>query len=528
MVVKTVIFGALGTEKDNKGTAKDRWKNWRPTVDLCSHKNLPIARYELFYQAAYFDLAKQVKADIESRTATKVGLNLIDLGGNPWNFEKVYGAFFDFFAAYKFAQEKEDYYVNITTGTHVMQICLFLLAEARYVPAKLIQSTRDHNYIEIDLRLEKYDKIEQRLKTERQDDVALLKNDIDTKNAKFDTLIKNLLFVSSTYDYSILLTGSTGVGKTSLAGRIHDLRVKKKRAAGDFIAINCGTLSGDTAKSELFGHKKGSFTSAVSDRTGLLKLANGGTLFLDEIGELDPDVQKMILTAIEEKKFRPLGDVEYTESDFYLIAGTNSDLGAKVKNGRFREDLLARIDAFHFHIPDLKNRPEDIEPNLYREIQRFSSVNNTKMSISDEARKKYLKFAQSPEATWNSNFRDLRSSVVRMSAYAESGRITRTTVDTEIDCLRDRWGRSVGETERFPLVRRFFGDKEIFKKDLFDLVQLEAVMEVCLKSASQSEAGRSLFSASIRTKASKNDASRLRSYLQKHGLDWTSIQHRLR
>lgn len=521
---RNVVFGALGTEKDKRGEKESERDKWRPTVDLCMHDDFPIDRYELFYQKKHIDLARQVKADIESNAATKVQLREIDYKGDPWKFEHVYTTFFDFFSNYEFDRENENYFVNISTGTHVMQICLFLLAEAKYVPAKLVQSTRNKQCIEIDLELEKYDPIAQRFRKQEQDDVAFLKGDIETKNPEYDELIERILSVSAVFDYPILLTGDTGVGKSTLAKRIHGLRVDKNRSEDKFQAVNCATLRGDVVKSELFGHKKGTFTGATEDRKGLLELADNGTLFLDEIGELDLEVQKMILTAIEEKEFRRLGDSKITKSNFYLIAGTNSDLREKVQNKEFREDLLARIDAFHFHILNLKDRPEDIEPNLNRELQEFSRANNINATINEKARERYLAFAKSTEATWNNNFRDLKSSVIRMCAFARNGRITQNIVDEEINCLRKRWRQTNPEHDRFPLVRRFMGDDGLNNRDLVDLVQLEQVLETCLSSSTRAEAGRKLFHASRQRKRSKNDTTRLNNYLKDKGLDWNTIK----
>ncbi len=523
METRTIIFGALGTQKDDRGIHEDRWDQWRPTVDLCMNADFPVSTYELFYQKEYSELALRVKADIEERSMTKVRLHLVDFKGGPWNFESVYVAFFDFFQKYQFDHENLEYFVNISTGTHVMQICLFLLAEAKFVPARLVQSTGDRKRVEIDLRLERFDLIAQRFRKQEVDDVAFLKDDIETKNADYEKQIRRILAVATNYDYPILLTGSTGVGKTTLAKKIHELRARKNARNGEFVAVNCGTLGGEIVRSELFGHTKGSFTGAVTDQKGLLERASDGTLFLDEIGELSLDVQKMLLTAIEDKKFRSVGNKEIA-SDFYFIAGTNSDLTEKVNKNEFREDLLARIDAFHFPLPDLKSRPEDIEPNLNREIQKFSAKNNINLTINDKARASYLEFAMSPKATWNNNFRDLTASVIRMGAYAENGRITLKIAEEEIDCLRERWSRTSPDLERFPLVHRFLGEEGIKRNDLVDLVEMEVVIGTCLSSRNQADAGRKLYNASIAQKASKNDSDRLRKYLEKNGLTWEMIK----
>ena len=527
MEKEIVVLGCLGPDKDAAEVEADRWEEWRPTVGLCMHEGFPVARYELIYQKTHKALAVQVAEDIEARSETKVRLHEIDLQKKPWDFETVYAAFFDLMTSYEFDPERESYFLNISTGTHVMQICLFMLAEARYAPAKLIQSSFVNgkgSYFVIDLELERYNRLAQRFRKEKDDDIALLKGHISTANSKVEKMVDDILHVSSNFDYPILLTGSTGVGKTSLAKRIHELRVQKNRAKGRFIHVNCATLRGDIVKSELFGHAKGSFTDAKVDRIGLIESADGGTLFLDEIGELDPEVQKMLLTVLEDKEVRKLGDTKSQKVDFYLIAGTNSDLRGKVAAGEFREDLLARIDSFPFHLLDLKDRPEDIEPNLDRELEDFQGVNNINVTMSKEARRKYLEFATSPAATWNNNFRDLKASVVRMAAYADGGRITIACVNREIEHLRKKWSDSAAERERFPLTRKVLGAERMAELDRIALVQIETVIETCLNSRTRAEAGRTLYGASRSNNSATNYNSLLNLFLKRYGLDWDTIR----
>ncbi|MGE3468147.1 MAG: RNA repair transcriptional activator RtcR family protein [Pyrinomonadaceae bacterium] len=520
-----IVFGALGTKKDDKGTAEKRWKEYRPTVAICTDPNFPVSRYEMFYQPDFGVLAQQVKADVELKSDTDVRLTCVDFNDDPWNLEYVYVAFYDFFRKYKFDRNKADYFLNISTGTHVMQICLFLLAEAGHVPAKLVQkSPWKPDIIVTDLELERFDLIAKRFHNEESDDVAHLKDHIDTKNADYEKQIRRILAVSEKYDYPILLTGKTGVGKTSLAKRIHELRKKKQKNSGTLISVNCAALAGDVVRSELFGHVQGAFTGATKEKKGLLDAANKGTLFLDEIGELNLEVQKMLLTAIEDKEFLPVGSTEKAKSDFYFIAGTNSDLREKVRSGEFRNDLLARIDAFHFPLPDLKSRPEDFEPNLDREIERFMAKNKIKLSINDTARKRYLDFAKSPDATWDNNFRDLSSSVIRMGTYAPSGRITLREVEEEIQCLKDRWKRTLFEMERYPLSLRFLGSEGIKNYDLIRIAELEVVLESCLKSHTAAEAGRKLYSFSGTGNPLLNFTDKISKKLRSFNLDWKAVK----
>lgn len=156
---------------------------------------------------------------------------------------------------------------------------------------------------------------------------------------------------------AVLLSGETGVGKGVLARWIHE---SGARRSGAFVEVNCSSLRGELLASELFGHAKGSFTSAVSDCEGLLDAADNGTLFLDEIGDMDPAIQSQFLKVVEEKSYRRLGEVRVRKSDFQLICASNKDLLAECSAQRFRRDLYYRIQVLPIRIPSLKERPEDI------------------------------------------------------------------------------------------------------------------------------------------------------------------------
>ncbi|MDJ0624650.1 MAG: RNA repair transcriptional activator RtcR family protein, partial [Desulfocapsaceae bacterium] len=411
---KTVVIGLLGSTLDNTGKGAKRWERWRPTVSICQHEDLLIDRFELLYQKEFEPLLKRTCADIHAVSPeTKVVTHQISLK-NPWDFEEVFGVLHDFSLEYPFSQES-DYLVHISTGTHVAQICLFLLTETRYFPARLIQSgpgrgrkaLSSGTYSIIDLDLSKYDRIASRFQKEWQDDISFLKSGIETRNPSFNHLIEQIEKVAGHSIDPILLTGPTGAGKSRLAQRIYELKKSRNRIAGDFVEVNCATLRGENAMSALFGHAKGAFTGAVSSRAGLLKTADRGLLFLDEIGELGGDEQAMLLRAIEEKRFLPVGRDREEESDFQLICGSNRNLQDESRRGGFRDDLLARINLWTFELPKLSDRPEDIEPNFDYELERFSERTGLKISINKEARDVFLRFAISSEAKWAANFRDL-------------------------------------------------------------------------------------------------------------------------
>ncbi|MEC4761467.1 RNA repair transcriptional activator RtcR family protein, partial [Klebsiella aerogenes] len=363
----------------------------------------------------------------------------------------------------------------------------------------------------IDLDLSRYATLTSRFQREQQQSVSFLKDGIETRNATFNKLIDRIERVSLRSTDPILLTGPTGAGKSFLAKRIFQLRQSRHLVAGKFVAINCATLRGDNAMSTLFGHVKGAFTGAQAARSGLLREADGGVLFLDEIAELGLDEQAMLLKAIEEKSFFPFGSDKEVHSDFQLIAGTHRDMRQWVADGRFREDLYARINMWSFALPGLAQRREDIAPNIEYELQRFSSARQQQIRFDKDARVRYLAFASSPQAQWRGNFRELGASVTRMATLAEQGRITLDVVDEEISRLSESWQIN----DPLPVV--------IDEIDLFDRRQLETVLEVCRRSASLSEAGRELFAVSRLKKANPNDADRLRKYLARFGLSWESL-----
>jgi transcriptional regulatory protein RtcR len=304
---------------------------------------------------------------------------------------------------------------------------------------------------------------------------------------------------------------------------VYQLKRERHQVTGDFVEINCATIRGDAAMSALFGHVKGAFTGAAKDRPGLLRAANNGLLFLDEIGELGIDEQTMLLRALEEKVFMPLGGDKEVRSDFQLIAGTNRNLAVMVREGRFRDDLLARINLWTFRLPSLKDRAEDIEPNLEFELEEYANRHGARVTFSREARAKFLKFAVSAEAHWSGNFRDLNSSVTRMAILAPGGRISSEVVEEELERLRELWADPM-ESGGEDLLETLLDAEALETVDLFDRMQLNAVIKICRESATLSEAGRKLFATSREKKKTANDADRLRKYLARFGLSWQELQ----
>lgn len=525
-----VVIGFLGSTLDGSKLDHSRWNKWRPSVGLTMHEDLRVDRFVLIHGTAHQRLAEYVSQDIAAVSPeTQVQRHVIDFA-DAWDFEEVYGKLLDFARGSRFDPEIEDYLVHITTGTHVAQICLFLLTEAHYLPGRLLQTQPRRGTAEpsgtwntIDLDLSRYDSIATRFAVASAESTSFLKSGIETRNAAFNAMINEIEQVATQSRAPMLLMGPTGAGKSQLARRIYDLKRVKHQVKGALVEVNCATLKGDGAMSALFGHRKGAFTGAAADRPGLLRTADKGMLFLDEIGELGLDEQAMILRAIEDKRFLPVGaDIE-SASDFQLIAGTNRDLGQAVAEGRFRDDLYARLNLWTFALPGLADRREDIAPNLDYELDRFAEREGTRVTFNKEARERYLAFAATQEARWTGNFRDLAASVTRMATFSPKGRIDAACADAEIVRLKRLW--SVGTTVNDGL-EGVLSAEQATALDTFDRVQLLHVIETCRRSRSLSEAGRALFAASMAKRASSNDADRLRKYLQRFDLTWQGLRDR--
>ncbi len=194
-----------------------------------------------------------------------------DTTSDPWDFESVYAHLHDFARAYPFDPEAEDYLVHITTGSHVAQICLFLLTESRHIPGRLVQTSPPRRtraiapggYQIIDLDLSRYDRIATRFAKDELDERTMLTSGIGTRNASFEALVTQLDRVATRSAAPVLLLGPTGAGKSRMARRIYDLKKARRLVRGPFVEINCATIRGDAAMSALFGHVRGAFTGAL-------------------------------------------------------------------------------------------------------------------------------------------------------------------------------------------------------------------------------------------------------------------------
>lgn len=216
-------------------------------------------------------------------------------------------------------------------------------------------------------------------------------------------------------DSTILVTGESGTGKELIAKAIH---YNSPRAKGPFIAINCGAIPSELLESELFGHVKGAFTGAVSNRAGRFELADDGTLFLDEIGDLDPSLQVKILRALQEKSFEPVGSTKTMSVNVRVITATNVDLDKAVAEGRFREDLYYRLNVIPIHIPALRERKTDVPLLLNHFLEKFNKNKSKKITgFSQESLVSLMNYS------WPGNIRELENLVERLSILKGHGEV---------------------------------------------------------------------------------------------------------
>ena len=223
---------------------------------------------------------------------------------------------------------------------------------------------------------------------------------------------------------SVLINGASGTGKEYVAHRIHQL---SKRADRPFIALDCGSIPKDLAASEFFGHVKGSFTGALTDKIGAFEEANGGTLFLDEVGNLSYEVQVQLLRALQERRIRRIGSTKEIAVDVRLVSATNENLKEAIAKGNFREDLYHRLNEFTLHIPDLKDRQEDILlfANFFLD-QANRELGKELIGFDAEACRILQNYS------WPGNLRQMKNVVKRATLLAQGDFITPTELGEEL------------------------------------------------------------------------------------------------
>ena len=223
-------------------------------------------------------------------------------------------------------------------------------------------------------------------------------------------LYKHVELVAPT-KFSVLILGESGTGKEFIAEMIHECSPRRDKP---FIAVDCGSLSKELAPSELFGHLKGSFTSAIADKKGVFEQAKGGTVFLDEVGNLPYEVQMQLLRSLQEQKVRPVGSASDISVDVRIVAATNDNLERAIEQGKFRQDLYHRINEFTLQVPPLRERIDDLEEfAAFFVDQANEELGKTVKGISPKA------LQAMKQRRWGGNIRELRNVIRRCVLFAE-------------------------------------------------------------------------------------------------------------
>ncbi len=253
-------------------------------------------------------------------------------------------------------------------------------------------------------------------------------NSIIGHSPAFESLLRSAKVVAST-DVTVLIKGETGTGKEVLA---HAIQKESPRADKPFITLNCAALPEGLVESELFGHKKGAFTGAVSNKQGLLQAADGGTLFLDEINSLPLAIQAKLLRFLESGECLSVGDIKPYKVNVRVIAATNTNLAKLIESGDFRQDLFFRLNVVPLEIPNLKQRSEDIDSLVKHFFSMFSDEHGIKQpKLSRQSLKKLRTYA------WPGNIRELRNLCERLSILLPGMLIEPENLPMEFNCQLD-------------------------------------------------------------------------------------------
>jgi two-component system response regulator HydG len=280
-------------------------------------------------------------------------------------------------------------------------------------------------------------------------------------------LYKQIDIVAPT-NFSIILYGESGTGKEVIAKTIHE---KSSRHNKPFIAMDCGTLSKELAGSELFGHMKGSFTGALTDKEGHFELANGGTLFLDEVANLSAEIQASLLRVIQERKFKRVGGTKEMDVDVRIIVASNENLQDAYRKGKFREDLYHRFNEFSINLPPLRQRKNDIP--LFAEFflsKTQSELNKNLDGFEDEIMDMFINYS------WPGNLREFRNVVRRSVLLTNEGKISVNTLPWEITnaISGESYQSKSSESSNTTLVK----DTKVDLKDTASKAEYEAIMSV--------------------------------------------------
>ncbi len=364
-----------------------------------------------------------------------VDLYGIDLP-SPIDYAAIYTEVSNHLKSAHLPQEDVELTFHLSPGTPAMAAIWIILAKTRF-PARLIQTSRERGLEPVDFVFDlASDFLPEFLRRsgERIDRLAAGPNDASRHFGKIihrSATVRQQVDLAqriAAHDVPVLVLGETGTGKELFAEALH---AASTRASKSFIAVNCGAIAPELASSELFGHKKGAFTGAVSDRKGHFLEASGGTLFLDEVGDLPLETQVRLLRALQAKEVTPLGSSQPVKVDVRVIAATHRDLAADVGTGRFREDLFHRLAVGILRLPPLRDRDGDIDLLLDTFLDQINAdargkPESQEKKISVDARKLLNSYA------WPGNVRELYHTLLRASIWSLSPEIEATDVSSAL------------------------------------------------------------------------------------------------
>jgi DNA-binding NtrC family response regulator len=242
------------------------------------------------------------------------------------------------------------------------------------------------------------------------------------KSPAMQRVFETIQMVAKT-DHTVLITGESGTGKDLTARAIHQL---SDRRSGPFVAVNCPTVPENILESELFGYKKGAFTHATQNKTGLFQEAHNGTIFLDEIGDISPSIQTKLLRVLQEKEIKPLGDSRTIQVNVRIIASTNQDLQAKIKAHEFREDVFYRLNVLPIQMPALRDKPEDIPLLATHLLEKHAGeLNRPSKKISAELMEIFCK------RHWEGNIREMENTIIQGILFSADDMILPSDVGLE-------------------------------------------------------------------------------------------------
>ncbi|MEE2902000.1 MAG: RNA repair transcriptional activator RtcR family protein [Myxococcota bacterium] len=512
-----VVINILG-ERCTHGAKPQRWSQWRPTIAVCSQPEFIVHRLVLLHTEQQRKHLPTICADLKA-VSPETEVELVALPSHrTGDLVETYNVLRTFAAGYRINPENNQYFVHTTPAHQIEQLCLLKLTESRHFPAELLQThppTGDDFIGSVSVQAIQLEPQEEPQLSPSKSSGALHQKLIPPGMSLVSNFTETLDQIASAALLTtepIFICGPMGVGKSTLAKRLHHFLSAERKVQGPFQEIDCAAQLPEKITDYLFG------------TNGVLASQAPGVLYLDAIEELQPVAQVNLLRTIENKSFLSVDTSKNVPLNTRILLGSRTNLSAAVKAGRFRQDLWLRISAWQFDIPPVRERYSDLEPAVEFALLEHMRKIGRRVQFAPEAKSQFLKFAQTPQAKWPGNFRDIEMSVYRLATLAQLGTIQLNAVEREIHRLTNLW-QETSDGPSSLLLEQYLAFDVRMTLDRFESVQLADVISVCLNSKTLSDAGRNLFSESRKKKRKANDADRLRKYLQKYDLDWSSFHN---